>query len=91
MANSQSNENPLLLDASTLPRFRDIEPYHVEPGIPCAHVLEVEARCSIKSRPIRRRRGSGVIEPIERMHDRLGSSWGIVEHLMSVRNSAGAP
>jgi oligopeptidase A len=30
----------------------------------------------------------GVVEPIERMTDRLGFGWGIVEHLMSVRNSS---
>ncbi len=29
----------------------------------------------------------GIVEPIERMHDRLGFGWGVVEHLLSVKNS----
>jgi oligopeptidase A len=78
-------DNPIVQDASTLPRFDAIRPEHVEPGV-TALVREVEAMLTeleANAQPS----WQGVVEPIERMHDRLGFGWGIVEHLMSVKNS----
>ena len=77
--------NPILEPASSLPRFDAIESEHVEPGI-TALVDEVETmleRLESEAEPT----WSGVVEPIERMHDRLGFGWGVVEHLLSVKNS----
>ena len=81
-----SNEqNPILQDASSLPRFDAIQTEHVEPGV-FALVKEVAAtldELEAEAKPT----WEGVVEPIERMQDRLGFGWGVVEHLMSVKNS----
>ena len=81
-----SNEqNPILQDASSLPRFDAIQTEHIEPGV-TALVKEVEAmldELEVEAKPT----WEGVVEPIERMHDRLGFGWGVVEHLMSVKNN----
>ena len=82
---SESKPNPLLQDASTVPPFDVIEPAHIEPGIRAlvaegeAMLAELEANGTSS--------WEGIVEPIERMHDRLGFGWGLVEHLMSVKNS----
>jgi oligopeptidase A len=76
--------NPLL-DATSLPRFDLIEVGHVQPGIQAllealsADFEQLEAELTPT--------WAGLIEPIERLHDTLGFSWGIVVHLMGVRNS----
>ena len=78
-------KNPLLSPASRPPHFDAVEPDHVEPGIR-ALVAEVSAmleRLEKSAEPS----WKGVVEPIERMQDRLGFGWGVVEHLMSVKNS----
>ena len=78
-------QNPILQDASSLPRFNAIQTEHIEPGV-TALVKEVEAmldELEVEAKPT----WAGVVEPIERMHDRLGFGWGVVEHLMSVNNS----
>ena len=81
-----SNEqNPILQDASSLPRFDAIQTEHIEPGVR-ALVKEVETmleELEVEAKPT----WEGVVEPIERVHDRLGFGWGVVEHLMSVKNS----
>ncbi|TDI39575.1 MAG: M3 family peptidase [Acidobacteria bacterium] len=82
---SESKPNPLLQDASTLPPFDVIEPAHVVPGIRAlleeveAMLAELEAKGTSS--------WEGIVEPLERMHDRLGFGWGLVEHLLSVKNS----
>ena len=79
-----ASANPLL-DASALPRFDAIAPDHVEPGIR-ALLAELGAgfdRLEAQVSPT----WEGAIEPLEKLQDRLGYSWGIVAHLMGVRNS----
>ena len=80
-----NESNPLLRPATTLPAFDEIRPEHVVPGIR-ALVKEVEGMLEALERDV----NSGwdtLVEPIERMQDRLGFGFGIVDHLMSVRNS----
>ena len=85
MTESKPNPNPLLQDASSVPPFDVIEPAHVAPGIR-ALLAEVEAMLE-ELEANGTSSWEGIVEPIERMHDRLGFGWGLVEHLMSVKNS----
>ena len=82
---TESKPNPLLQDASSVPPFDVIEPEHVAPGIR-ALLAEVEAMLE-ELEANGTSSWEGIVEPIERMHDRLGFGWGLVEHLMSVKNS----
>ena len=76
--------NPLL-DTSGLPRFDAIEAEHVVPGVR-ALLDELEADFeALESEVVPT--WAGLIEPLERMGDRLAYSWGVVGHLMGVRNS----
>jgi oligopeptidase A len=80
-----STTNPLL-DASGLPRFDEIRVEHVEPGMRTLldelatdlQALEASARPTWEA----------LLEPLERLQDRLAFTWGIVGHLMAVKNSA---
>ncbi len=78
-------KNPLMSPASRSPLFDAVEPDHVEPGIR-ALVAEVSAMLEGLEKTAEPS-WEGVVEPIERMHDRLSFGWGVVEHLMSVKNS----
>jgi oligopeptidase A len=75
--------NPLL-DASGLPRFDRIEPAHVEPamGTLLADLEGEIERLESGHEPS----WAGLVEPLERIGDRLAFSWGIVGHLMGVKN-----
>ena len=80
----QMKTNPLL-DTSGLPRFDAIEAEHVVPGVR-ALLDELEADFeALESEVVPT--WAGLIEPLERMGDRLAYSWGVVGHLMGVRNS----
>ncbi len=76
--------NPLLL-GDGLPPFAEIEPGQVEPAIKqllgelSQELTELEASL----RPT----WSALVEPVERLGERLAWSWGIVNHLMGVKNS----
>jgi len=80
----ETEANPLL-ERMGLPAFDRIRPEHVEPAI--RQLLdelntELDAlEASVVPEFAR------IIEPLERMNDRLGAAWGIVGHLMGVRNS----
>jgi oligopeptidase A len=86
-----TDRNPLLRD-SGLPRFDEIEPRHVVPGM--REILEsagseldaLESRLQDAS-PDAPPSWADLIDPLERLGDRLSQSWGIVSHLMGVRNS----
>jgi oligopeptidase A len=77
--------NPLLRPATTLPAFDEIRPEHVVPGIR-GLVKEVEGMLEALERDLSPDWES-LVEPIERMQDRLGFGFGVVDHLMSVKNS----
>jgi oligopeptidase A len=87
MTDNQSN--PLLDRATTLPRFDEIRAEHVVPGI-----RELVSEVAESLTELERRLESTepawetVVEPLELMTDRLGYGWGIVDHLLSVRNEA---
>ncbi len=83
-----NHPNPLLRPATSLPAFDEIRPEHVVPGIR-ALVTEVEGMLEALERNVAPGRESWdhLVDPIERMQDRLGFGFGIVDHLMGVRNS----
>ncbi len=80
-----NDSNPLLRPATTLPAFDEIRPEHVVPGIR-ALVKEVEGMLEALERDVKPGWDT-LVDPIERMQDRLGFGFGIVDHLMSVSNS----
>ncbi len=91
-ANATPAANPLL-DRSGLPRFDRIGPEHVTAAIgSLLEQLEVELSALEASLAAASTGGSavtwdGLIAPLEQIGERLSFSWGIVGHLMGVRNS----
>lgn len=77
-------QNPLLIGAG-LPPFNAIETAHIVPGITtllenlAADFKALEASVSPT--------WEGLVEPLTRIEERLSWSWGIVGHLMGVKNS----
>ncbi len=85
-----SASNPLLIGKG-LPPFEDIQPSHVVPGIKQlltslrASLTAIEADLT-KANPIVPT-WQTVVEPLSKIKERLGWSWGIIGHLMGVKNS----
>ncbi|MGF1601385.1 MAG: M3 family metallopeptidase [Thermosynechococcaceae cyanobacterium] len=79
-----SATNPLLI-CEGLPLFDQIEPQHVVPAMTqLLKELEQElTSLEAKVEPT----WAGLVEPLEQLEERLGWSWGIVGHLMGVKNS----
>jgi len=76
MSEATPSTNPLL-DARGLPRFGEIRVEHVEPGMrECLSDLEREVEPT----------WAGSVDRLERIGDRLGTRWGIVSHLLGVKN-----
>lgn len=77
-------QNPLLIGAG-LPPFNAIETAHIVPGITtllenlAADFKALEASVSPT--------WEGLVEPLTHIEERLSWSWGIVGHLMGVKNS----
>ncbi|HJS75324.1 MAG TPA: M3 family metallopeptidase, partial [Vicinamibacteria bacterium] len=82
---THSESNPLLRPSTTLPAFDEIRVEHVVSGVR-ALVQEVEGMLEALERDAKPE-WALLIDPIERMQDRLGFGFGIVDHLMSVANS----
>ena len=75
--------NPLL-NWNEIPPFNEIKIQHIEPAIVCL-LEELEAELhSLESR--KADRWETIMPDLERINDRLGRCWGIVTHLMSVKN-----
>jgi oligopeptidase A len=76
--------NPLLL-SSRYPRFDLIRSHHVVPAVrQLLDELDAELKqLEASLQPT----WEGLVEPLERLGDRLSVSWGIVGHLMGVQNS----
>ena len=78
------DKNPLL-DWDDLPPFDQIETHHIEPGIramldACDQaVARLEETAPITWREL--------MDPLEKIEDDLGRTWGIVSHLHGVKNS----
>lgn len=75
--------NPLL-DERGLPRFGEICAEHVESGMR-ALLSELESELDALERTVEPS-WAGAVEPLERISDRLGTRWGIVGHLLGVKN-----
>lgn len=77
-------ENPLLT-AGVFPAFDKIQAGDVVPGMRellgqlSAELAELEARVAPT--------WQGLVEPLERINDRLAVTWGAVQHLKSVKDS----
>ncbi len=85
MRSPSSSSTAPLLDASGLPRFDEIRANQVESSIR-ALLSDLATDLGSLERelvPTWER----LVEPLERIVDRLGFSWGIVRHLMGVANS----
>ena len=76
--------NPLLIGKG-LPPFEAVKPEHVVPAMTqlLAELDEELAILEAKVTPT----WSGLVEPLDRLGERLTWSWGIVGHLMGVKNS----
>ena len=78
------NENPLLVGKG-LPPFDKIEPSHVAPAMTellkelDTDLTNLEANVTPT--------WEGLVEPLTTMEEKLGWSWGLVGHLMGVKNS----
>jgi oligopeptidase A len=76
--------NPLLL-SSVFPRFDRIRPEHV---VPAMQQLLTELAAALQQLEAQAQpTWAGLVEPLERLTDRLSVTWGIVGHLMGVKNS----
>ncbi len=83
MSERANPENPLL-DERGLPRFGELKTSHVEPGLR-ALLAELERELDALERSVEPT-WAGAVEPLERIGDRLGTRWGIVSHLLGVKN-----
>jgi oligopeptidase A len=83
-ANATISQNPLLKGYG-LPPFFDISPEQV---VPAFKQLLAELDTSLASLETKiEPNWSGLVEPLEHLTERLNWSWGIVNHLMGVKNS----
>jgi len=77
-------QNPLLIGEG-LPPFDDIETSHVVPGIK-ALLEELSAKLETLEQNLTPT-WEGLVDPLSEIEERLRWSWGIVGHLMGVKNS----
>ncbi|HBE51910.1 MAG TPA: peptidase M3 [Cyanobacteria bacterium UBA11369] len=84
IATTTVTDNPLLRGKG-LPPFDAIKPEHVVPAITqlLAELDSELARLEASVTPS----WSGLVEPLDRLTERLNWSWGVVNHLMGVKNS----
>lgn len=84
IANSTITSNSLLIGKG-LPPFDAIKPEQVEPAF--AELLtKLEAELTQLEANVQPN-WSGLVEPLDRLNDPLRWSWGVVGHLMGVKNS----
>lgn len=84
IANATITDNPLLIGKG-LPPFDAIKPEHVVPAM-TQLLAELEAELASLEHHVTPT-WSGLVEPLDRLTERLTWSWGIVGHLMGVKNS----
>lgn len=86
-------DNPLLIGKG-LPPFEAIEPGHVVPGIEqllsdlAASLTALEAALEKRLEASQSVSWDSLVTPLTAITERLGWSWGIIGHLMGVKNSA---
>jgi oligopeptidase A len=77
--------NPLL-QPSVFPHFDRIHPEHI---VPAMQQLLAELNAALQHLEAHAQpTWEGLVEPLEQLTDRLSVTWGIVGHLMGVKNSA---
>jgi oligopeptidase A len=84
IANATVTNNPLLIGKG-LPPFEAIKPEHVVPAM-TQLLAELDEQLATLERQVTPT-WSGLVEPLDRLGERLTWSWGVVGHLMSVKNS----
>ena len=84
MTNATITNNPLLIGKG-LPPFDKIEPSHIVPAI-TELLQELETNLPKLEANVTPT-WEGLVEPLTAMEEKLGWSWGIVGHLMGVKNS----
>ena len=77
-------DNPYLIGEG-LPPFDRIQPEHIVPGI--TQLLEELQQQLTELEGTVQPTWDGLVEPLDRLSERLRWSWGIVGHLMGVQNS----
>ena len=91
---TESAANPLLIGKG-LPPFGEIKAEHVIPGIEQLlksleqdlQALETQLKAKLQSSPQTSPSWAELMEPLTNISERLGWSWGIISHLMGVKNS----
>lgn len=78
-------ENNPLLNWDDLPPFDQIETHHIEPGIRA--MLEDCEQAVARLEKAAPSTWRELMDPLERIEDDLGRTWGIVSHLHGVKNS----
>ncbi|MFM7221309.1 MAG: M3 family metallopeptidase [Nodosilinea sp.] len=76
--------NPLLIGAG-IPPFDEINVSHIQPGIE-ALLAELTLKLEALEQDLRPT-WSGLMEPLSLIQERLHWSWGVIGHLMGVKNS----
>ncbi len=82
--NAIITDNPLL-KGSGLPDFANIKPEHVVPAFNQL-LAELEQELTKLEADVQPS-WNGLVEPLEKITERLSWSWGVVNHLMGVKNS----
>lgn len=84
MTDATITKNPLLIGKG-LPPFKEIKPEQIVPAMTqlLKELNEEVTKLENNVTPT----WSGLVEPLTELEERLGWSWGIVRHLMSVQNS----
>ncbi|TFH19293.1 MAG: M3 family peptidase, partial [Myxococcales bacterium] len=87
MSDHATSKNPLL-DPRPAPRFEEIEAAHVEPAV-TSLLTDLSAALDALEKSAGRTpepTWASLVEPIEQISDRLERCWGVVGHLMGVKN-----
>ncbi|HBB36276.1 MAG TPA: peptidase M3 [Cyanobacteria bacterium UBA9273] len=84
IASATITDNPLLIGKG-LPPFEAIKPEHVVPAM-TQLLAELEKELATLEATVTPT-WSGLVEPLDRLGERLRWSWGIVGHLMAVKNT----
>ncbi len=80
-----SKSNNPLLQGSGLPPFADIKPEHVVPGVK-ELIDQLDAELTELETTLKPT-WTALVEPLEKITERLTWTWGAVSHLMGVKNS----
>ncbi|NJR17800.1 MAG: M3 family metallopeptidase [Calothrix sp. CSU_2_0] len=83
-ATISKSTNPLLI-GSGLPSFTEIKPEHVAPAVNQL-INELENQLTQLENTVEPT-WTGLVEPLEKISDRIYWTWGAVSHLMGVKNS----